>query len=110
MLVELPVDCTTLSAERQLETFKALNLLTQLMPLGNLGLNSQHKVYFRYGLAADLQTLSATQVAELVGMFGFSLTQFGPLLADFVDSNKDVLTLMQETGFHKAFEGLAAQV
>lgn len=102
-MIELPVDCSTLSPERQLETFSALNLFTQIMPLGNLGINNEKKVYFRFGMVGDDQNMNATRIAELIGMFSFFLTQFGSLLQSFVTSDKNVATLMEETGFHKAF-------
>lgn len=104
-MIELPVDCSHLSPERQLETFAALNLFTQSMPLGNLGLNNDKRVYFRYGMVGDDQNMNATRVAELIGMFGFFLTHFGSLLQNFITSDKTAIELMEETGFYKAFAG-----
>lgn len=103
-MIELPVDCQGLSDARLLQTYEALNTLTQLMPIGNLGLNNTKKVYYRYALMGDSQNMNATLIADLIGMFGFFLNQFGPLLTEFVASDKDVETLMQETGLNKAFE------
>ena len=106
-MLELPIDCSGLSDARQLQTFAALNTLTQIMPAGNLGINSAKKIYFRYAHMGDSQNMNASLIADLVGMFGYFLTQFGPLLADFVTSDKDVETLMAETGLYKAFENVS---
>lgn len=107
-MLELPVDCSGLSAERLLETYSALNLFTQIMPLGNLGLNADKQIYFRYGHVGESQNMNASLISELITMFGYFLTQFGPLLGDFVGSQQSVEALMQETGFHKAFAGFKA--
>lgn len=103
-MLELPVDCSQLSDARLLESFAALNLFTQLLPMGNLGLNAEKKVYFRYAAVAESQNMNAGLIADLIGMFRFFLTHFGPLLADFVNSEQSVSELMAQTGFHKAFE------
>ncbi|MEZ0374194.1 MAG: hypothetical protein ACAI44_34200 [Candidatus Sericytochromatia bacterium] len=105
-MLEFPVDCSRLTPERQLATFSALNLFTQVMPLGNLGINQDKKIFFRYGMMGESQNMNASLVAELIGMFGFFLSQFGPLLQNFVTSDKSVEALMEETGFHKAFAGI----
>ncbi len=105
-MLELPVACANLNPARLLETYEALNLFTQTMPLGNLGLNQDRNVYFRYAHTAEDKNMNASRIAELIGMFGFFLTQFGPLLNDFVTNNQDVMTLMQEAGFHNVMADL----
>lgn len=103
-MLELPVDCQGLPDARLLQTYAALNTLTQIMPIGHLGLNADKKIYYRYALVGDSQNMNASLIADLIGMFSFFLNQFGPLLADFVTNDKDVETLMAETGLQKVFE------
>ncbi|MGV3525613.1 MAG: hypothetical protein ACO1RX_15420 [Candidatus Sericytochromatia bacterium] len=90
-MMELPVDWSELSPERQLEGYRLLSACSQKMPLGYFSCD-EGELFFTCSILAEDQRVPSKVLVSAVDMMSFFLVRMSPVFESFAD---DKLSLEQ---------------
>lgn len=90
-MMELPVDWSELSPERQLEGYRLLSACSQKMPLGYFSCD-EGELFYTCSILAEDQRVPSKVLVSAVDMMSFFLVRMSPVFASFAD---DKLSLEQ---------------
>lgn len=90
-MMELPVDWSELSPERQLEGYRLLSACSQKMPLGYFSCD-EGELFYTCSILAEDQRVPSKVLVSAVDMMSFFLVRMSPVFESFAD---DKLSLEQ---------------
>jgi hypothetical protein len=86
LMMDLPVDWSNLSSDREAEALKLLNACSQKIPIGHFNLD-EDVVYFTYALLAESQRIPGKVLFAALDLLGFFIPPMCAVLEEFVEED-----------------------
>lgn len=102
-IVNLPQSFDGLTPERKLVGLELLQLCSQILPAGFMGVNPQGDVFFKYALKSENKDIALAVITDVINMAGFFIHLFTPFIKDVISSEKSLEDLIQ--GLEQAIGG-----
>lgn len=86
LMMDLPVDWSNLTSDREAEALKLLNACSQKIPIGHFNLD-EDVVYFTYALLAESQRIPGKVLFAALDLLGFFIPPMCAVLEEFVEED-----------------------